>query len=333
MAFETGWYYYGYRFYSGQLGRWTSRDPIGEHGGTNLYGFVSNVPVNAIDALGLVLIAFDGTGNNIRSGPGATNVALLEQSYVGESVYINGVGTGNGFDKFIGGLAGYGGTARLEMAWKWLSRKIDRLRPNSTKIDIIGFSRGATLARSFADMIHTKTNVARVGGSEFGGCKLKVRFLGLFDTVSSMGLPGNKIDWGFTLKIPDNVENVRHAMSRHERRDAFPLYHINRAAPRGGDWKEKWFDGAHSDVGGGYTDFVELSKIPLAWMASEARGKGVPFKNVFKHPGKCTGQAFCGPNGEWPGHNSSVARWWIGAKHPPQSWWLGVPGTRKEFWP
>src|ERR1035437_9271426 len=29
---ETGLYYYGYRFYSPQLGRWPSRDPIGEKG-------------------------------------------------------------------------------------------------------------------------------------------------------------------------------------------------------------------------------------------------------------------------------------------------------------
>nr|MDU9044388.1 RHS repeat-associated core domain-containing protein [Candidatus Electrothrix aestuarii] len=48
----TGLYYYGYRYYSPRLGRWLSRDPIGEEGGINLYGFVGNDGGNAIDPAG-----------------------------------------------------------------------------------------------------------------------------------------------------------------------------------------------------------------------------------------------------------------------------------------
>jgi RHS repeat-associated protein len=46
-------YYYGYRYYSPRLGRWLSRDPIGEGGGINLYGFVGNNPIDSYDPLGL----------------------------------------------------------------------------------------------------------------------------------------------------------------------------------------------------------------------------------------------------------------------------------------
>jgi hypothetical protein len=46
-------YYYGYRYYIPKLGRWLSRDPIGERGGNNLYGFVGNDGVNRVDAYGL----------------------------------------------------------------------------------------------------------------------------------------------------------------------------------------------------------------------------------------------------------------------------------------
>uniref|UniRef100_UPI004056DD9B RHS repeat-associated core domain-containing protein n=1 Tax=Candidatus Electronema sp. TaxID=2698783 RepID=UPI004056DD9B len=49
---QTGLAYYGYRFYSPGMGRWINRDPIGEAGGGNLYGFVGNDPVNWIDPYG-----------------------------------------------------------------------------------------------------------------------------------------------------------------------------------------------------------------------------------------------------------------------------------------
>ena len=51
---ETGMSYYGFRFYSPELGRWLNRDPIEERGGVNLYRFVGNAPVNRRDYLGLL---------------------------------------------------------------------------------------------------------------------------------------------------------------------------------------------------------------------------------------------------------------------------------------
>jgi RHS repeat-associated protein len=51
----TGWMNYGYRYHAPELGRWLSRDPIGEEGGLNLYGFVGNGPIRWVDYLGLRL--------------------------------------------------------------------------------------------------------------------------------------------------------------------------------------------------------------------------------------------------------------------------------------
>jgi len=49
---ESGFVYYGYRYYSPVLGRWIGRDPIGEKGGNNLYAFVLNDPTCSIDFAG-----------------------------------------------------------------------------------------------------------------------------------------------------------------------------------------------------------------------------------------------------------------------------------------
>jgi RHS repeat-associated protein len=49
--------YYGYRWFDPVTGRWPSRDPIGESGGGNLYGFVYNNPMAGIDLKGLSIVA------------------------------------------------------------------------------------------------------------------------------------------------------------------------------------------------------------------------------------------------------------------------------------
>jgi len=70
---------YGYRYYDPVTGRWPSRDPIGERGGVNLYGFVGNAGVNAWDYLGYrpatenpydpTRVEFGGGGSSVTVGP------------------------------------------------------------------------------------------------------------------------------------------------------------------------------------------------------------------------------------------------------------------------
>lgn len=80
---ETGLLYFGYRYYNAELGRWISRDPWGEAGGVNLFGFVENDPVNWVDLHGLSAVAAAGGGVSLLEG----SVALGEGSLaLGKSV-------------------------------------------------------------------------------------------------------------------------------------------------------------------------------------------------------------------------------------------------------
>ena len=49
---DTGLNYYGYRFYSSNLGRWMNRDTVAENGGINLFGRARNSLVNTFDPTG-----------------------------------------------------------------------------------------------------------------------------------------------------------------------------------------------------------------------------------------------------------------------------------------
>ena len=57
LEVESGYYDYGFRYYSPELGRWVNRDPIEEEGGENIYGFVGSNGIGAFDALGLKILS------------------------------------------------------------------------------------------------------------------------------------------------------------------------------------------------------------------------------------------------------------------------------------
>ena len=67
---ETGLYYYGFRYYNPELGRWLSREPLGESASYGLYTFVDNQPIQKIDILGLYGNPISGPGGAVGGGNG-----------------------------------------------------------------------------------------------------------------------------------------------------------------------------------------------------------------------------------------------------------------------
>lgn len=87
---ETALYYYGLRTYSPELGRWISRDPIGERGGLNVYGFVGNGPDNTIDPDGL--LAYEHT---------ATTVGFDRREILEGGAFLTGAFTGGSVPSLV----------------------------------------------------------------------------------------------------------------------------------------------------------------------------------------------------------------------------------------
>jgi|CXWL01.1.fsa_nt_gi RHS repeat-associated protein len=86
---------FGARDFDAQTGRWTAKDPILFSGGdTNLYGYVVNDPVNAIDPLGLWAFSFE-----VYGGVGG-GVAFGRDDSTGQPFFAlrYGYGYGGGFD-------------------------------------------------------------------------------------------------------------------------------------------------------------------------------------------------------------------------------------------
>ena len=154
---------------------------------------------------------FDGTGNNEKLDAPlnkTSNVARLYSAHAFkpklciEPIYIPGVGTPfpQVGDKggTLGDAFGKGGEKRIEYAMAQFDDRLikaEALAHNPTNkiigihVAIFGFSRGATEARAFAVQLHQRL---QGGGSRWTlkgkGHPLRIYFMGLFDTVASVGI-------------------------------------------------------------------------------------------------------------------------------------------------
>jgi uncharacterized protein (DUF2235 family) len=104
--------------------------------------------------------------------------------------------------------------------------------------------------------------------------EVRIKFCGLWDTVSSYGWIYDPIQLPF-LGCNPIIDIGRHAISIHERRC---FYRDNIwGTPRSvQDIRQVWFSGVHSDIGGSYPEKTSgLSKIALEWMLVEAAKAGL----------------------------------------------------------
>ena len=111
-----------------------------------------------------------------------------------------------------------------------------------------------------------------------------ITFLGVFDTVGALGVPGfmRHAPQFHDVQLSDQVTRARHALAIDETRMKFAptFWEVAGESPGASTSdarvKQVWFEGAHSDVGGGYRE-TGLSDTALLWMAREAHDAGLVF--------------------------------------------------------
>lgn len=252
-------------------------------------------------------VCLDGTWNTESS---FTNVwrmnVALRRSPDQHVYYDQGVGTKT-LEYFTGGGFGRGLSNNVLRAYLWL---IEHYRPGD-EIFIVGFSRGAYTARSLvgflsicgllrpdapvnidaAFALYRRPGLGRDSEAARAfrhhnslepvhGGPPRIRFLGVFDTVGALGIPIAQMpvfeDYRWhKVHLSEIVEHAYHALAIDEHRAMFDASLWRNQYPHQ-TVEQRWFVGAHANIGGGYEHDV-LSLRPLEWMQGLAMSHGLEF--------------------------------------------------------
>ena len=260
-----------------------------------------------------LVLCCDGTWNKPDQEEGGrpvpTNVVRLayrvakQDGDVPQVVYYDlGVGTGNLLDRIAGGAFGDGLEDNIHDAYRFLIANYEL----GDEIFLFGFSRGAFTARSIGGMIR-KCGILRRGAvDKYRNAKalyhsgihpndkeavdfrkaysispddrIKIKFIGVWDTVGSLGIPkdgGVPLELRFhDTELSGIVEKACHALAIDEHRAPFQPTLWDHKPKDGQTVEQVWFCGVHSDVGGGYPE-DDASLITLQWMLDKAKSAGL----------------------------------------------------------
>ena len=271
-----------------------------------------------------LVLCLDGTWNE-ADGKQITNVVRIRDlvepkiELAGGGVeyqrvyYHTGVGTGiSKASNILDGATGRGLGRNVRSVYKFLSQRYRE----GMEIYVFGFSRGSFTARSLVGYIGASgllrpehcTQENEEAAWQFYRCdpdlrfpsqhealrklsfdpdKVRIRALGLFDTVGALGVP---VEWFRSwnrkrhqfhdVSLSTIVDYAFHALAIDEKRGPFQAslwqYPNHKYFKRA---EQVWFPGVHADVGGGYAE-EGLSSRALFWMLSRIEKNRLDLKFI-----------------------------------------------------
>lgn len=256
--------------------------------------------------------------------------------------YHPGVGAGvGGWDHLRGGAFGVGLSRNILDTYRFL---VANYAPGD-ELFFFGFSRGAFTARSTAGFVRNcgilrkecadrvdeayalyRSREAHPRGVQATLFRRSysdeppVRFIGVWDTVGSLGVPNVGLGlaklfnrrWRFhDTDLSTKVEAAFQALAIDERRRPFrPSVWTQQPEAKNQQLEQVWFSGVHCDVGGGYAD-ASLADVALMWMVEKAESCGLAFRpgafataTAGSEGSAATAVFVVGPNALGPRHES-----------------------------
>ena len=288
-----------------------------------------------------IIICFDGTKNHPRDAKqerdwfglgdiednGITNVLKLHVMLGGNltndahgnkqhSFYYSGVGTYGNSIQQIFNAAFSPENLDVGRIIKTAGKDLASVYKEGDRVFLFGFSRGAALARRFAAVLENYLPA----GIDLTGV---VRFMGVFDTVASIGFPNLDDDEKPVSDVvfengtvSHHVAEALHLLSLDDKRIVFhpTLMNMDERVT------ELWFPGAHSDVGGGFW-YDGLSDIALKFLVGQMKARKLGLK--LTDPAKIKYEKLKAPKDEYridledvfvkPNHKGVIHqqdRWW-----------------------
>jgi uncharacterized protein (DUF2235 family) len=231
-------------------------------------------------------------------------------------IYHDGLGTAGPLDRMTGGAFGHG----IEEIVRNLYRSIIYNYSEGDELFFFGFSRGAFTVRTLAGFMNRAGLLEKDDDyylPEIYSCYEKncakdseqwrkafhrvkgvrecppIRFIGVWDTVGSLGAPGvigkiasalngNKYEY-HDVGLNPHIQNAYHALAIDERRSPFKPTLWSKPDGWHGDLQQAWFTGVHCNVGGGYTP-DGLANEALHWIAERAESHGLGLDGKYLSP-------------------------------------------------
>jgi len=268
-----------------------------------------------------IVIFADGTGQEGGHGNN-TNVYKLFNTVTDrtkEQIVFYDRGLGTGWRKVSGNMFGAGMAQNIKECYSFIFENYQA----GDKIYLIGFSRGAATVRSLSSFIHyfgilpqsrpelidEAYDIYKITNSKKREEKAKnfisknhtmwthVEFIGVWDTVSALGVPIHFLDVLFqkipfmrhkyhNFKLSRSVKYAYQALAIDDYRDTFHPVLWEKEKEDYQKIEQVWFVGSHTDIGGGYKE-QEISDIPLQWLTAKAVKRGLliyPSNSVGIHP-------------------------------------------------